>query len=136
MFSFLKSQELKDFQRAMDFLECSRTLMGSAIETQRQIEEANIKDISEILLLGTIVKPSDSFLKRNLADTMSRFTQWKQALIEAGGDRLHKVERIVSNAEKNMQVAMEKSIHIDRWIREDMSVVEMLVQSARSSSNE
>ena len=136
MFSFFKSQELKDFQRAMDFLECSRTLMSSAIETHRQIEEANIEDISEILMLGTIVKPSDSFLKKNLADTMSRFTEWKQALIETGGDRLHKVERIVRNAEKNMEIAMEKSMHIDRWLREDMSVVEMLVQSATSSSNE
>ena len=136
MFSIFKSQELKDFQRAMDFLECSRTLMGSAIETQRQIEEANIDDIAEILMLGTIVKPSDSFLKKNLAETLSRFTQWKQALIEAGGDRLHKVERIVSNAEKNMEVAVEKSVHIDRWIREDMAVVEMLVQSSTSSSKE
>lgn len=136
MFSIFKSQELKDFQRAMDFLECSRTLMGSAIETHRQIEETKIDDIAEILMLGTIVKPSDSFLKKNLADTMSRFMQWKQALIEAGGDRLHKVERIVSNAEKNMEVAVEKSMRIDRWIREDMAVVEMLVQSSTSSSKE
>ena len=136
MFSLFKSQELKDFQRAMDFLECSRTLMGSAIETQRQIEEANIDDIAEILMLGTIVKPSDSFLKKNLAETLSRFTQWKQALIEAGGDRLHKVERIVSNAEKNMEVAVEKSMHIDRWIREDMTVVEMLAQSSTSFPKE
>jgi hypothetical protein len=136
MFSFFKSQELKDFQRAMDFLECSRTLMGSAIETHRQIEEANIDDIAEILLLGTIVKPSDSFLKRNLADTMNRFMQWRQALIDAEDGRLHKVRRIVSNTEKNLEIAMEKSMHIDRWIREDMSVVEMLVQSASSSSSD
>ena len=63
-------------------------------------------------------------------------TQWKQALIEAGGDRLHKVERIVSNAEKNMEVAVEKSMHIDRWIREDMAVVEMLVQFSSSFPKE
>ena len=136
MFSIFKSQELKDFQRAMDFLECSRTLMGSAIETHRQIEEAKINDFSDLLQLGSIVKPSDSFLKRNLAETMSRFNEWKQVLIDEGGERMHKIERIVRNAEKNMEIAMEKSMHIDRWIREDMSVVEMLVQSSISSTRE
>lgn len=136
MFSIFKSQELKDFQRAMDFLECSRTLMGSAIETHRQIEEANIEDVSDLLMLGMIIKPSDSFLKRNLADTMSRLSEWKKVLVDAGGDRIHKVERIVRNAEKNMEIAMEKSGHIDRWVREDMSVVETLVQSVSSSSSE
>ena len=136
MFSIFKSQELKDFQRAMDFLECSRTLMGSAIETYRQIEEAEIDDFSDLLQLGSIVKPSDSFLKKNIADTMKRFKEWKQVLIDAGGERIHKVERIIRNAEKNLEVAMEKSIHIDRWIREDMSVVEMLARSSTSSTNE
>ena len=62
--------------------------------------------------------------------------QWRQALIDAEDGRLHKVRRIVSNTEKNLEIAMEKSMHIDRWIREDMSVVEMLVQSASSSSSD
>lgn len=119
MLSFFKSQESKDFDKAMDFLECSRTLMSSAIETHRAIEEINGHDVTKLLVLAGVVRHADQFLKNNLDSINSRLEAWKLQMQLHAPDRFRKIERIVHNAEKNMNFAREKAIHIDHWVRFD-----------------
>jgi hypothetical protein len=125
MLSLFKSQESKDFEKAMDFLECSRTLMGSAIETHRAIEENHSDEFSELLALAAVVKPSHAFLKQNLDSISKRIEAWKIYMQLRQPERFWKIERIVNNAEKNIRVAREKTIHIDHWVRIDMSMISL-----------
>ena len=122
MLSFLRSQESKDFDKAMDFLECSRTLMSSAIETHRAIEEISGDDATELLMVAGVVRHADNFLKNNLESINRKLEAWKLQMQLYAPERFRKVERIVQNAEKNMRCAREKAIHIDHWIRFDQRI--------------
>ncbi len=122
MLSFFKSQESRDFDKAMDFLDCSRTLMASAIETHRTIVEYHGDDFTELLALAAIVKPADAFLKKNLESISNKIETWKLLMLMREPERYRKIERIVNNAEKNISVARQKAIHIDYWVQFDMSV--------------
>ena len=122
MLSLFKSQELKDFEKAMDFLDCSRTLMASAIETHRAIVEYHGDDFTELLALAAVVKPADAFLKKNLATISNRIEAWKLHMLLGEPERYRKIERIINNAEKNITAAREKAIHIDHWVRFDISI--------------
>jgi hypothetical protein len=119
MLSFFKSQESKDFDKAMDFLECSRTLMSSAIETHRAIEEVNAHDVAEVLMVSGVVRHANAFLKNNLESINNKLEAWKLQMQLQAPERFNKIERIIRNAEKNMNTAREKAIHIDHWIRFD-----------------
>ena len=106
----------------MDFLECSRTLMSSAIETHRAIEDNNSEDLAELLVLAGVARQADSFLKNNLEPISNKLEAWKMQMQLQEPERFRKIERIVNNAEKNMRTAREKAIHIDYWVRFDTSV--------------
>ena len=121
MLSFLRSPESKDFDKAMDFLECSRTLMSSAIETHRAIEEISGHDVTELLMLVGIVRHADNFLKNNLESISRKLETWKLQMQLQEPERFRKIERIVQNAEKNMKFARQKAIHIDHWVRFDQT---------------
>ena len=103
----------------MDFLECSRTLMSSAIETHRAIEEINAHDMAELLLLAGVVRHADTFLKNNLDAINSKLEAWKLQMQLHAPERFSKIERIIRTAEKNMKAAREKAIHIDHWLQFD-----------------
>ncbi len=120
--SLFKSQESRDFDKAMDFLDCSRTLMGSAIETHRTIVEYQSDDFRQLLALMAVVKPADAFLKKNLQSVSKKIETWKLHMQLHEAERYRKIERIVNNAEKNLRVAREKAVHIDHWVRFDMSI--------------
>jgi hypothetical protein len=122
MLSFFKSQESRDFEKAMDFLECSRTLMASAIETHRTIDECHGNDLRERLALAAVVRPADAFLKNNLEFINNELEAWKVRMLLREPGRYWKIEHIVKNAEKNLGVAREKAIHIDHWLRFGMSI--------------
>ena len=126
MLSLFKSQESKDFEKAMDFLECSRTLMSSAIEAHRAIEESDCDDVAELLVLAAVARQADSFLKNNIEPINHKLETWKLHMQLQQPERFSKIERIVKNAEKNMNMAREKAIHIDYWIRFDGSVTSLL----------
>ena len=111
---------------AMDFLECSRTLMSSAIETHRAIEENDSNDIAELLMLAGVARQADSFLKNNIEPINHKLEAWKLHMQLQEPERFRKIERIIRNAEKNMNIAREKAIHIDYWIRFDTSVSSLL----------
>jgi hypothetical protein len=121
MLSLFKSQELKDFEKAMDFLDCSRTLMASAIETHRAIVESHDNDLRELLALLAIVRPADAFLKKNLGSISNKIEAWKLRMLLLEPERYWRIDHIVNNAEKNIRVAREKAIHIDHWLRFDVS---------------
>jgi len=121
MLSLFKSQEIKDFEKAMDFLDCSRTLMASAIETHRAIVEIHGNDLTELLALVAIVRPADAFLKNNLGSISNKIEAWKLRMLLSEPERYWRIEHIVNNAEKNLRVAREKAVHIDHWLRFDVS---------------
>ncbi len=121
MLSFFKSKETKDFDKAMDFLECSRTLMSSALETHRAIEDNNFDDVTDVLVLAGVVRQTDIFLKNNLELINRKLKEWKLYMQLKEPERFQKIERIINNAEKNMTIAREKAIHIDYWVRFDIS---------------
>ncbi len=125
MLNLFKTKETKDFERAMDFLECSRTLMSCTIETHRSIEECDSEDFVSLLKLVGTVKPTDEFLKNNLFKTISRFDDWRLNLLNTNKQRYQHIERIVNNTYKNFIVAREKAHQIDEWVRTDMSVIKM-----------
>ncbi len=122
MLSLFKSRELKDFEKAMDYLDCSRTLMASAIETHRTIVEYHGDGLTELLAVAAIVKPADAFLKKNLEFISNEIEAWKLHMLLGEPERYMKIEHIVNNAEKNLTVAREKAIDIDHWVRFDMSI--------------
>ena len=126
MLSFFKSQASKDFEKAMDYLECSRTLMSCAIETHRSIEEIVSDDVEELLVLADVIKQADAFLKKNLAPVNNKFEAWRLLMLLQEPERFSKLERIVNNAEKNMIIARKKAIHIEHWVRFDMPVISVL----------
>lgn len=123
MLSLFKSQESRDFEKAMDYLECSRTLMGSAIETHRAIVENHSEDFRELQELAAVVKPADAFLKKNLQPISKGFGVWKLQMQLLEPVRYRKIERIVNNAEMNIRIAREKAIHINHWVQFDMLVI-------------
>ena len=110
----------------MDFLECSRTLMGSAIETHRAIEEVHSDDFTELLALAAVVKPAHAFLKKNLGSITKKVEAWKLHMQLYEPERYRRVERIINNAEKNIRTAREKAIHIDHWVHFDSSIISLL----------
>jgi hypothetical protein len=122
MLSLFKTRESKDFEKAMDFLECSRTLMSSAIETHRAIEENNTDDIAELLVLAGVARQADNFLANNLEPINSKLEAWKIHMQLQEPERFRKIERIVNNAEKNLRIAREKAIDINYWVRFDRSI--------------
>ena len=133
MFNLFKTQDSKDFDKAMDFLECSRTLMSSAIETHRAIEENNYHDLAELLVLAGIARQADEFLKKNLESITIKLETWKLHMQLNAPDRFKKIERIVSNAEKNMRIAREKAIDINHWVKFDRSVSSAMLQNRQNS---
>ena len=96
--------------------------MSSAIETHRAIEEISVHDVSELLLLAGIVRHADHFLKNHLESINSKLEAWKLQMQLQAPERFRKIERIVHNAEKNMNFAREKAIHIDHWVRFDQTI--------------
>ncbi len=125
MLAIFKSKESKDYEKAMDFLDASRTLMGSAIETHRSILENNSDDFTELLALSAAVKQANTFLKKNLEPVSKKFEAWKFHMQLHEPERYIKIERIVINAEKNIRVARQKAIHIDHWVQFEMSVISL-----------
>jgi len=123
MLSLFKSQESRDFEKAMDYLECSRTLMGSAIETHRAIVENHSEDFTELQELAAVVKTADAFLKKNVESISRKFGVWQLQMQLLEPERYRKIERIVNNAEKNMRIAREKAIHINHWVRFERPVI-------------
>jgi hypothetical protein len=119
MLAIFKSQESKDFEKAMDLLDCSRTLMSSAIETVRAIEETNSDDLAELLTLLAIVKSADAFLRKNIGPVSNKLSVWKLQMQQDEPDRYRKIKRIINNAEKNLTAAREKSIDINYWVQFD-----------------
>ncbi len=117
MLSFFKSQESRDFDKAMDYLDCSRTLMSSAIETHRAILDNQSEDFVVRLELAEVVEPSSEFLKKNLEHVSNRLESWKLYMQLERPGRYRKIERIVNNAEKNIRAAREKAVHIEHWVR-------------------
>jgi hypothetical protein len=117
MLAIFKSQESKDFEKAMDLLDCSRTLMSSAIETHRAIEECDSGDLVELLALIAVVKPANRFLQKNIEPVSKKITEWKLRMQQLEPCRYSKIERIINNAEKNLSVARKKLIDINYWIR-------------------
>lgn len=117
MLSLFKSVESRDFHKAMDYLDCSRMLMGSAIETHRAIMEHHDDGPVARMELAAVVRPAHRFLKQNLEPLSHRLEVWKLLMQLENPDRYSKIERIVSNAEKNMHLAREKTVHIDHWVR-------------------
>lgn len=107
----------------MDYLECSRTLMSSAIETHRSIEEIASEDFEELLVLACAVKQANTFLKKNLGPVSNKFEVWKLQMQLQEPVRFRRIERIVNNAEKNMRIARKKAIHIEHWVRFDMPAI-------------
>jgi len=95
MLSLFKSQESRDFDKVMDFLDCSRTLMGSAIETHRTILENQSDDFRQLLALAAVVKPADVFLKTNLETVSRKIEAWKLHMQLYEPERYRKIERIV-----------------------------------------
>ena len=120
MLAFFKSQASKDFERAMGYLDCSRTLMSSAIETHRAIQEHCSDDLRALLELAAVVKSTDGFLKNNIEPVSTRLVSWKQHMQLEQPRRYREIERIVTNAEKNIRHAREKAVHIDHWLRFEM----------------
>ena len=116
MLVIFKSQESKDFNKAMDLLECSRTLMSCAIETLRAIEENNSQAPAELLALVATVKSADAFLRKNIGPVSNKIIIWKLQMQQCEPDRYRKVERIVNNAEKNLRAAREKAVDINYWV--------------------
>lgn len=121
MLSLFKSQELRDFEKAMDLLDCSRTLMASAIETHRTIVEYHGREFTELRALAAIVKPADAFLKKNLESIANSIETWKLHMLLTEPERYRKIEHIVNNAEKNIRMARQEAIHINHWVQFDMS---------------
>lgn len=121
MLAIFKSQESKDFNKAMDLLECSRTLMSSAIETLRAIEETNNEDPAELLALVATVKLADAFLRQYIGPVSNKISVWKLQMQQYEPVRYRKIERIINNAEKNLRAAREKSIDINYWVQFDRS---------------
>lgn len=117
MLSLFKSHESRDFDKAMDFLECSRTLMGSAIETHRAIADTLDADVNDMLELASVVRQADAFLKKNLEAISMKIRMWKLYMQLRQPDRYHRIERIINNAEKNMQFAREKAVQISHWVQ-------------------
>jgi hypothetical protein len=117
MLAFFKSHESRDFEKAMDFLECSRTPMGSAIETHRAIADTRDADIADVLELASVVRPADAFLQKNLETISMKIRMWKLYMQLRKPERFSKIERIINNAEKNMQLAREKAVQISHWLQ-------------------
>jgi hypothetical protein len=117
MLALFKSHETRDFEKAMDFLECSRTLMGSAIETHRSIAETLDADIDDMLELSHVVRPADAFLKKNIEAISMKIRLWKLHMQLRQPERYSKIERIINNAEKNMLLAREKAVQISHWVQ-------------------
>lgn len=97
--------------------------MGSAIETHRAIVENHSEDFRELQELAAAVRQADVFLKKNLESVIKRFEAWKLQMQLLEPERYRKIERIANNAEKNIRIAREKAIHINHWVRFDMSVI-------------
>ena len=64
----------------------------------------------------------DAFLKKNLATISNRIEAWKLHMLLCEPERYRNIEHIVHNAEKNITAAREKAIHIDHWVRFDISI--------------
>ena len=104
----------------MDFLDCSRTLMSSAIETRRTIMENHSEDFLVILELAAAVRPADRVLKQNLDAVSKKLQSWKLYMQLEKPQRYRKVERIVKNEEKNINLAREIAIDIVHWLHIDL----------------
>ena len=125
MLSLFKSPESKDFDKAMDFLECSRTLMSSAIETHRSIVDNHRDDVASLLVLATVARQADGFLKNNLEPINNKLEAWKLHMQLHEPERFSKIARIVKNAEGNMKTARAKAVQIDYWVRFDIPITSM-----------
>ena len=94
--------------------------MSSAIETHRAIVDNHGVDTADNHELAAIVKPADVFLKKNLESISMKIKMWKLYMQLRQPERYKKIERIINNAEKNMELAREKALHIDHWVQFDM----------------
>jgi len=95
--------------------------MSIAIETHRSIEEFNSVNVEELLVLAGAARQADNFLKNYLESINNKLEAWKLHMQLQQPERFRKIERIVNNAEKNLTIAREKAVHINHWVRFDMS---------------
>ena len=89
--------------------------MGSAIETHRAITETG--DADDMLELVSVVSPADTFLNKNIEAISMKIRMWKLYMQLRQPKRYSKIERIINNAEKNMQLAREKAVQISHWVQ-------------------
>ncbi len=94
--------------------------MSNAIETHRAIVEHDSDELVVLLELAAVVRPTDEFLKKNLEHVSDQLDSWKLQMQLEQPDRYRNIERIINNAEKNMRVAREKTLHIDHWLQFDV----------------
>ena len=93
--------------------------MGSAIETHRAIVDNHGGDMAHMYELAAIVKPADAFLKKNLESINMKIKMWKLYMQLRQPERYKKIKHIINNAEKNIELAREKAVHINHWVQFD-----------------
>jgi hypothetical protein len=120
MFTCFKSQQRKDFDRAQDYLESSRILMNSALETSRSIEESNVERYEQLLELIAAVTLNAQFLNVHLESAFRQFGAWEQSLNDAPPERYARVRRLLINTRKNFAAAREHTEMINLWMENDM----------------
>ena len=91
--------------------------MGSAIETHRAIAETRDAEVDDMLELVSVVRPADTFLRKNLEAISMKIRMWKLYMQLRQPERYSKIERIINNAEKNMQLAREKAVQISHGVQ-------------------
>jgi hypothetical protein len=117
---WFKSHERRDFDRAQDFLDSSRIVMNSAIETTRSINELNVYNHEQLSELITTVFLNAHFLNKNLDAAIQKFSAWEEALRTSHPERFIKVRRMSTNVRKNFDVASTHSVVINQWIEDNM----------------
>ncbi len=120
MFTWFKSQQRKDFERAHDYLESSRILMNSALETSRSIEESNVERYEQLLELIASVTLNAQFLNVHLEPAFRQFGVWEQSLNDASPKRYARVRWLLINTRKNFAAAREHTETINLWMENDM----------------
>ena len=120
MSNWFKSHERRDFDRAQDFLDSSRIVMHSAIETTRSINELNVYDNEQLSELITAVFLNARFLNANIDVAIQKFSAWEEALKTSHPERFIKVRRMSTNVKKNFDIASTHSEQINQWIEDNM----------------
>ena len=125
MFYWFKSPERRDFGRARDFLDSSRIVMNSAIETTRSINELNVYSDEQLGELITVVILNARFLNANIETAFQKFSAWEEALKTSHPERFIKVRHMSTNVRKNFELASTHSEQINEWIEGNMDITSL-----------